>query len=396
MDYERWPKQITTLGYVDWIVIDVDSQWTNKETEVLALVIENLQDSFRALIIFSVTGRDKLADIRASVGNTLPNEWNWVSYRMDATYYGDPIETDVGVCVLSPYLAELSTMKPEHRPPSSLQGVLSKDVREYIQPLDRRNDETQASTAISVTIPTNCDLLPVVELKTDPSYKALSEQRAQPAYFVSEGQPQVPVFSPQGPAPPMSRLPETSWQHFPFAILWGEGMDSIRGVNYNEVLQLFGAHEDRRRLILTQGADHEDIVQSTAGCVPAGTRAAIFEMVKLAKDTSAKPPDKDQVALMMALYRVPTVEGLMRYEVQALLSLNPMELNTDTSLPIPNEAEWRMAVDLCVETSTVMDAVEDAANANVNHLKKHGYYQEWKHKRLEVEDGTLYRYEASV
>ena len=55
-----------------------------------------------------------------------------------------------------------------------------------------------------------------------------------------------------------------------------------------------------------------------------------------------------------------------------------------------------MAVDLCVETKTVMDAVEDVANANVNHLKKHGYYQEWKRKRLELEDGTLYRYEASV
>ena len=95
-----------TLGYVDWIVIDVESQWTNKETEVLAAVIENLHDSFRALIIFLVTGRDKLADIRASVGHTLPNEWNWVSYRMDATYYGDPIETDMGVCVLSPYSAE--------------------------------------------------------------------------------------------------------------------------------------------------------------------------------------------------------------------------------------------------------------------------------------------------
>ena len=78
-------------------------------------------------------------------------------------------------------------MKPEHRPPPSLHGVLSKDLREYIQPLDRGKDETQASTAISVTIPTNCDLLPVVELKTDPSYKALSKQRAQLVYFVSEG-----------------------------------------------------------------------------------------------------------------------------------------------------------------------------------------------------------------
>ena len=99
---------------------------------------------------------------------------------------------------------------------------------------------------------------------------------------------------------------------------------------------------------------------------------------------------------MMALYRVPTVEGLMRYKVQALLNLNPMELNTDTSLPIPNKAEWRMAVDLCAETRAVMDAVENVAHANVSHLKKHGYYQEWKRKRLEVEDGTLYRYEASV
>ena len=169
-------------------------------SEVLATVIENLHDSFRALIIFSVTGRDKLADIRAMVGNTLPKKWNWVSYRMDATYYGDPIETDVGVCVLSPCSAELSTMKPEHRPPSSLHGVLSKEVCKYIQPLDRGNDETKASTAISATIPTNCDLLPVVELTTDPSYKALSEQRAQPVCFVSEGRRQVPVFSPQGPA----------------------------------------------------------------------------------------------------------------------------------------------------------------------------------------------------
>ena len=168
------------------MVIDVDSQWTNKETEVLVTVIENLHDSFRALIVFLVTGRDKLADVRASVGNTLPNEWNWVSCQMDATHHGDPIETDAGVCVLLPHSAELSTMKPEHCPPSSLHEVLSKEERECIQPLDRRNDETQASTAISATIPTNCDLLPVVELKTDPSYKALSEQRAQPVYFVSE------------------------------------------------------------------------------------------------------------------------------------------------------------------------------------------------------------------
>ena len=73
-----------------------------------------------------------------------------------------------------------------------------------------------------------------------------------------------------------------------------------------------------------------------------------------------------------------------------------MELNTDTSLPIPSEAEWRMAVDLCAETRIVMDAMEDVAHANMNHLKKHGYYQEWKWKRLEVEDGTLCCYEASV
>ena len=165
----------------------------------------------------------------------------------------------------------------------------------------------------------------------------------------------------------MSKLTETTWQHFPFAILWGEGMDSIRGVNYDEVLQLFGVPEGRRRLILTQGANHEDIIKSTAGCVPAGTRAAIFEMIKLAEDTSTKPADEDQVSSMMALYRTPTVEGLMKYEVQALLNLNPMELNTDTSLPIPDEAEWRMAVDLCGETKTVMEAVEDVTNANVNH-----------------------------
>ena len=119
-------------------------------------------------------------------------------------------------------------------------------------------------------------------------------------------------------------------------------------------------------------------------------------MVKLAEDTSTKPMDKEQAALMMALHRVPTVEGLMRYELQALLSLNPMELNTDTSLPIPSEAEWRMAVDLCTETRMVMDAVEDVVHANTNHLKKHSYYQEWKRKCLEVKDGTLYCYEASV
>ena len=90
-------------------------------------------------------------------------------------------------------------------------------------------------------------------------------------------------------------------------------MDFIRGVNCNEVLQLFGVHEDCHRLILTQGANYEDIVQSTAGCVPAGTRVAIFKMVKLAEDMSTKPVDEDQAASMMALYRVPTVEGLMRY-----------------------------------------------------------------------------------
>ena len=49
LDYERWPEQTSTLGYVDWMVIDVDSQWTNKETEVLAAVIESLHDSFCAL-----------------------------------------------------------------------------------------------------------------------------------------------------------------------------------------------------------------------------------------------------------------------------------------------------------------------------------------------------------
>ena len=44
-DCERWPEQTTTLGYVDWTVLDVDSQWTNKETEMLAAVIENPHDS---------------------------------------------------------------------------------------------------------------------------------------------------------------------------------------------------------------------------------------------------------------------------------------------------------------------------------------------------------------
>ena len=51
---------------------------------------------------------------------------------------------------------------------------------------------------------------------------------------------------------------------------------------------------------------------------------------------------------------------------------------------------------LLLDPQKVMDAVEDVVHANTNHLKKHSYYQEWKRKCLEVKDGTLYCYEASV
>ena len=180
---------------MDWIVIDVDAQWTSKETEILATIIKRLHDSFRALIVFSVTGRDKLAQVREGVGSTLPQEWNWVSYRMDATFYGDPIETDVGVCVLSPFSEKLSKMTPEHRAPLCLQDVLSSEIREHTQVVDRGDDIIQGSAAISSTAPTSCDLLPMSELPTHPSYKLLSERKAQPVYFVRDENRQVPYQS---------------------------------------------------------------------------------------------------------------------------------------------------------------------------------------------------------
>ena len=135
---------------------------------------------FHALIIFSVTGRDKLADIRALVGNTLPNEWNWVSYWMDATYHGDPIETDMmGVCDLSPYLAELSAMKsqnivPHHRCKVFCPKMCVNASNHWIAKTMRLR---QAQQSLSESHPTNCPL-PVVELKTDPSHKALSTRSA--------------------------------------------------------------------------------------------------------------------------------------------------------------------------------------------------------------------------
>ena len=97
-----------------------------------------------------------------------------------------------------------------------------------------------------------------------------------------------------------------------------------------------------------------------AGVIPVHTQAAIFKMVKLAEDSAPTLEEGLITNALLATYRVPTIEGITREEVQVLLNMQPIELNTDTSLPLPTEEEWRMATDLDEELQQVKLALKDS------------------------------------
>ena len=105
-------------------------------------------------------------------------------------------------------------------------------------------------------------------------------------------------------------------------------------------------------------------------------------MVKLAEDLASVPGEVPIADALLATHRVPTIEGITREEVQVLLNMRPIELNTDTSLPLPTEEEWQMATDLDEELQQVKIALEDAERTDVNSLKQNGYYVDWRRKRL--------------
>ena len=94
-------------------------------------------------------------------------------------------------------------------------------------------------------------------------------------------------------------------------------------------------------------------------------------------------------------YKQPILEGLLENNFRALLNMKPYELNTVTTLPMPTHEDWQTATDLDPDLNKVITTLKDT-QIPLKGWEDHGYIAELRGKRLELDDGVLYRYEASA
>lgn len=132
-----------------------------------------------------------------------------------------------------------------------------------------------------------------------------------------------------------------------------------------------------RACILTKYAEvlankqvEELLPKSAKGFIPARAQAAIFEMIKLAKDLPSElgiqpDDDKDKGKIVIdKQFQLPTIWDVLVQDVQVLLKMHLIELNTDVTMPLPNKQEWQMGVDLDPELAIVILALQNQDKAS--------------------------------
>ena len=386
----------TDAGYVDWIICDVDELWTYKDTnDLVDLTLEGMENGLRAVIVFTTTGFGKMKNIHSEMEAQTPKDWSWVMFKIAAHEYGSPLEAEVVASVFSQHAETLKTMKPEKRPICKLREVMEA-TRET--PRTEFHEGELQEDAIVAGYPTNPLLTLPEETQIRDGCKTISGNRAVPICSArrpddipsAKNEEWCPIFSTEAPGPALRRIDETNWMGNPFAIIEGNDVfQGIIGVPVGDALHFSGVATEKIEAVAKGHPD--DIMLGCKGCVPAHARATIFEMIKEVEDAVAPTSEEAEQ------YKKPILEGLTKNDYQALLAMRPVELNTTTTLPLPTAEEWMTATDLDPDLQKVKKILETKAETiPMTGWHDRGYIAELKGKRLELEDGVLFRYEASA
>ena len=364
---------------VDWIVAidggEQDAVWLDggldKFKELVKLAAKP-DHGLQALVTFG-SHRTKTSD-----HDWIEKELRWqcLTVLMEATRHGSAIESRHCVTVATADPETLETLVYETSPPGH--------IGEHLDALATTDPEDDAVAL--------ADLHRVWRPDPDAIKEDLSKARtAMEVQRVSgdESGHRITVFDTRFPAPPLTERSHR-WYNSPFAIevLDGAKGSAVRGIRIQELLRIFGFDDERSdRLIWCNQGELVDLLVATPPADLVAT--ALHGLWQAEQKTLVQPSDTKKVT-----FTDPQVQEEAEL-VKTLRSMPMRELNRVTTLPMPTLEDWKQALRRDQDTHRVITAMQSCTDLQIKELNSKKHHEEWRRNRLEVEDGVLYRCEAS-
>ena len=374
---------------VDWIIAidggDQDASWRDGGLEKFKNLVKlaaEPEHGLKALVVFGSqeTGTAHQSWIEREL------EWQSLTIRVQATKFGSAIESQHCVTVATVDPEVLETLTFEESPPGY--------IGEHLDPLSAANvfdDDVALADLPQVWRPERPDTTADLGMANT----VMEVQRIDDAAIGARHR--TPVFDPRFPAPPLTAR-ANRWYNSPFAIeiFNRRNGKAVRGIRIQELLRIFGFDDDRiDKLLFFNEGELIDLLTVTP---PADLVATVLCGLWEAEQRSQQPRTRVSFANPIELHGPVKAESPKSEEAaleQALRAMPMRELNQVTTLPVPSMEDWKQAIQFDADLSKVVSRMEANQDINRRDVVEKKYFDEWKQNRLEVEDGMLFRYEAS-
>ena len=341
-----------------------------------------------------------------------PERWEWLKEEfkwerltlvMRASDFGAAVESVFRVSIAKQEVAELEAIVPHEEPATNIEDFLD-------EPNDVVDDITPENQLAAVEIrPQDVGDRNAAQVAAHVQRRPQMGSTLQVGK-VMDGTTWTPVFDTRRPGPDLAAV-ENSWYQSPFAI---EILDETwsnrcyRGIRMKEIMDMVGMEQNRAEALWTQ--DEGQVMDWLRITPPAQLMAAIFAAVKHAEDIQPKykrrPIDQDiedqykrDSAEDHTLWAEETTEGKLHSDevLRAMTMVGTLEARKPAMLPLPNKADWQAATNRDTSLRKVIHALEQKRKFKRTELppKDRQLFAEWQAGRLDVEEGILYRYEAS-
>ena len=401
------PHELTTTNYfcsskelakrletaqetVDWIVAATggatEQHWWTEErtTQFQNLVLTAAKHhQLQALILIERMEEDKLAmksDPREWIATDM--EWSKLNITMQATEFGGTIESLHRVCI-----AVRNNETLEH---INLQNQAAQPLlRKLDDPNNVADDVMQIHELATMERPR-----PSTQQQPDASVIAARVQLPPDEDTNRQGTEWTNVYDINQPGPSLLTAGNL-WFGAAFAIEVPNDLTNgtgIRGLRPQELMRVYGFSKEQqsRFLALSNG----EMLHFISGACPSSLLTTVMEALHKAERKSPRLKVTDQTKQQTTPDQQTDSEETQKLRL-ILRTMTAFEINNVTSLPMPTKATWQEATQQDADLSKILTTMLHNNNIERAELKDKRYHDEWKANRLEVEDGLLYRYEAS-
>ena len=396
-------RQLREATAPDWLVFNIFPGWDTNHVELAEKIAKTaFAKGTEVIWMFAKNNGPAAKQLRDKCAQIAPSglQWSLVSFRN--TDFGGGIESEVSVTLLAkPRFSELYFERREPKPMRESLAAVEETKQLLRNQKLKTQDQTKLVPALAFTTNTAIHLSATDDLHIDKTKTprepddTSTPPKATVAFFSNTEQSvhREKIFDPDGPAPAIALTPHETPDHA-FDILCGNKLQEVRTVTWAEVLALYGlSPAEIQRLSF---GPHSELQNNIASATPKEIIQACFDALYHREVTQ---PAWAPVWLATTQRQNEDNNDTTTRDGDTSQPLPPelttADINMFTTYPLPSLADWQKATESHKDLSRVCRILGGQEELTPNLWDDPTYYEELKHKRLEVEDKCLFRYEVS-